>query len=195
MDGDLRALERLAAGGDTGAEARLLRLRVRTQALPLERVELAAYLGHDPAVLALGSQRVDKPVCDWVLGLQRWGRPVVVRALVSTANLLSPELDGIQRRQLHAADAWCACPCSRHATKAYQAVRAKAGAEPSVAYYAANAAHVAGNMPGSAGTRSLRAVTRIALRCALHALDAERVRQGIREALAPWAVATSASAG
>lgn len=50
-----RNLERAAAQGDVDAEAKLLLERVRAGDLFEERLKLAAYLGHEAAVVALDS--------------------------------------------------------------------------------------------------------------------------------------------
>lgn len=49
-----RELERKASAGDVEAEAKLLLERVRSGDLTEERLKLAAYLGHEPAAVAVG---------------------------------------------------------------------------------------------------------------------------------------------
>ena len=61
----LRALERSAAAyGDTEAMAAYLRQRVRAGELRAEMLELAAFLGHEPARRVLGSLTPEEPVPD-----------------------------------------------------------------------------------------------------------------------------------
>jgi hypothetical protein len=79
-DRNLRELERAAAAGDVEAEARALVARVRAGDLLAERLELAAFAGHEAAVLAGGLESwahpsVDprqRPLTAWVSDLGAW---------------------------------------------------------------------------------------------------------------------------
>lgn len=79
-DEKLRALEsRWRKTGAVEDEAAYLLERVRVGDLTLERLELAAYCGHEGARRAVGGERVSSDE-DWVLGLARWGRNAVLLA-------------------------------------------------------------------------------------------------------------------
>ena len=86
-DARIRELERLAAQGDPGAAASLLAERLRSGDLPLDDLRLAAYLGHPPAVAALGEEAPSQPdhVEGWVQGLAPWGERAVVQAALAAA--------------------------------------------------------------------------------------------------------------
>jgi hypothetical protein len=60
----MRRSQRLAAGGDTHAEARLLRDRLRARTIDPENVRLAACLGHVPAQLAIDWAPPEPPFGD-----------------------------------------------------------------------------------------------------------------------------------
>lgn len=172
------------------AQGELLLLRVRLGQLARDRLELACHLGHPPALVALGQEGWQPPgLREWVLELERWGRPVVVRALVAAARVVHPLPDTVARRQLESAQDWCDCPCEEHAESAYQASRANDGKEPSAAYYAALTAHVAGHMSGPSGSSSMLSMAKISLRTVGTACEPEAVRSGIRAALVTWAFA------
>lgn len=190
MDHQFRALERQAAQGDLEAQGQLLLLRVRAGDLSRERLDLAVHLHHPPALRALGRADADagSTLPAWVIELERWGRPVLVRALVAAAKLLDAHVDDDTRRQqLAAAESWCDCPCRSHALEAYGASRATDGVEPSPSYHAAFAAHVAGNMEGASGRSSLLRVAKIALHDAHLSGREPELRDVIRSALVPWA--------
>ena len=84
-DEHLRALERSASQGGSEAQARLLRERLRAGSLSASRLELAAYLGHAGALLALeqAPEPEDRDLREWLWSFQRWGRQGVVRVLVA----------------------------------------------------------------------------------------------------------------
>jgi hypothetical protein len=93
-DARLRMLERRAAGGDVEARWLLLSERVRVGTLAPERLELAAYLGEEAAVLA----RPDAPrgpglsFGHWLAGLEGWGLRLVLWALGEAAAACLPAL-------------------------------------------------------------------------------------------------------
>ncbi len=186
-----RRCERAARLGDLDAEGRLLLERVRAGELERERLELAAHLGHRPARRALGLPplRQAEPLAELV-SLARFGRPVLVRILVVAARRLGWAPSPVGDEQLRAAAAWCDCPCPRHASSAYQASRSlPEGTQPSFPYYAAMAAHYAGNMEGPAGGRSLESLAKIALReLAAACGGAARLRTLVQGELIAWAV-------
>lgn len=118
-DRALRALERAQrAAPSVETEAALLRARLRAGTLAPERLELAAYCGHEAARWALGkcscgcgwphgiatvagpfatdldrhrdhTDSRDLPV--WVAGLSRWEPAVLTRAAVAAARVALPE--------------------------------------------------------------------------------------------------------
>lgn len=89
-DERLRQLERRwRETGAAGDEAAYLRERVRVGELPRERLELAAYCGHEAASGATG-------VCgprdleQWVAGLSRWDMQTAMRAALAAARFAYP---------------------------------------------------------------------------------------------------------
>lgn len=118
MDDRGRALERQAAAGDPDAEAALLVHRQRTGDLPPGRLELAAHLGHPAALRALDRKARREPQDDlaWMVALEPWGAPVVVRALVSATRVVLPSFEALApgddrpRRALEATLRWCDAP-------------------------------------------------------------------------------------
>jgi hypothetical protein len=87
-DDRLRRLEREAAQStDPVLEARRLRELLRAGKLPVERLELAAWLGHAPAREALdpGAPGSPEEFAEWARGLERFGREACVRAFVAGA--------------------------------------------------------------------------------------------------------------
>lgn len=119
-DEGLRDLERAwRASHDPHDEARLLAERLRAGLLVRARLELAAYLGHGPARIALGEaapagRRV--PWLAWVAAIDDEGRRTLVRGLVDG---VASERDLRAEAQLDAAlDGlleWLSCPCPTHA--------------------------------------------------------------------------------
>ena len=112
-DQKLRELEcRWRETGSVEDEAAYLRQRVRVGDLTQERLELAAYCGHEGASAAtnLGPPRLGLE--GWACGLSAFGQAVSVRALVAlgrlqlaTWELLYPE-DHTQREALESAEQW-----------------------------------------------------------------------------------------
>ena len=104
-DQRLRRLEReVAASPSPEAEAALLRERLRAGTLSLERLELAAYCGHEGARLLTPAREwseamrkglvtppgvllVPDQLDDWVSGLSRWGPSVLHLASVAAAKV------------------------------------------------------------------------------------------------------------
>ncbi len=120
-DSRIRTLER--AWRKSGAEAdeiAYLRARIEAGGLEAERVELAAALGHSPAVEA---QSEPPPVIDttdlrdWVLSLERFGVEASALVIGVSGRLTLPEdaprgtprLEGVL-----AAEALVKCPCDFH---------------------------------------------------------------------------------
>ncbi len=109
-DEDLRALERAwQQTGTIEAEARLLRARLRAGALAPERLELAAWLGHAPAIEALGPEAPageHVPLARWAAALDAEGRAVVVGARLEQIALDAPAalgelVEGMRRALAH----------------------------------------------------------------------------------------------
>ena len=117
----LRALERAwRASGAEADELAYLRARVGAGGLEAERVELAAALGHSPALEALG--RPPTPLDgtdlrDWVLSLERFGVEASALVVAVSGRLTladdtprgTPRLEGVR-----AAEALVKCPCDFH---------------------------------------------------------------------------------
>lgn len=134
-DKDLRALERaFRESGDLETAERyrqlLLRAERRGEALALELelgrlnaagVQLADYLGHEPAGEALelsDGERIERPedFAAWGEGLWRWGNEVCVRAALAVAEREVAdqgieELDPLWQQALDATREWADHPC------------------------------------------------------------------------------------
>lgn len=91
-DEELRALEQAAARGDPDAAERLLGARYRRGELEEGHLDLAAYLGFEPALLLRPEFRplAELDTQPWVDGLGRFGRAVIGRALLALARDLAP---------------------------------------------------------------------------------------------------------
>ena len=91
-DARLHQLERAwAESGAEGDAARYLHERVRQGDLTFERLELAAYCGHEAARRVAGKVAVPPSFNAQIEGLERWGRAVMVRAAHAA---LAPSLYG-----------------------------------------------------------------------------------------------------
>lgn len=119
-DDRLRALER--RWKETGAaedEAAWLREQVRHGDLPAERLRLAAYLGHEPALRVAGDAGVIA-VGDWLGPLGEHGREACVRVGLAAARAGRLALAAEPARAvIEAAEAWLICPCGRHEALAF----------------------------------------------------------------------------
>jgi hypothetical protein len=120
-DADLRELERRwRATRAVEDEARYLAARLRAGELTRERLELAAWIGHAPARVALGDaapagehvdhERLARGVDpDSRVALVR-DRALALRALASRTPAIAADIVvGVE-----ALERWCACPCDRH---------------------------------------------------------------------------------
>ncbi len=121
-DDRLREAEReFRETGDVAAETRLLTERVRAGLLAPERLELAAELRYEPAVLAHGGPRGPRThaVRELVESLERFGPEAIIRAFTEIARRTTPRGGPLQRTEaaVQALDAWLACPCERHRTE------------------------------------------------------------------------------
>lgn len=112
--------------GDPADEARVLLERVRVGQLPRRRLQLAAYLGHDAARLALpDSGQTNRPDDPKRLAteLWPWGKEASVAAAVSAVHLTmdEPPWDARAQRALEAAAAWVHGPTPETAAAASSA--------------------------------------------------------------------------
>lgn len=177
VDERLRSLEREAAH-DPDAAARLILARVRSGALDERRLEVAAHLGHEPALRALGLARPAEPtdLAEWFGELARFGAPVLVRALVVAARDALPAFEKLlpedprPRVALDAVERWCDAPSTAMATRASEATRA-----------AVRAGHDAGRLAPLGGewatdAPEVFAAFHAAYLCK-HAYDATRVQE------------------
>ncbi|HZU99422.1 MAG TPA: hypothetical protein VFF73_22125 [Planctomycetota bacterium] len=118
-DDRLREAERVyQETGSPRDEARLLTERLRAGVLPEVRLELAATLGHEAALLALARPRTPRThsLPRVLLALERFGREVVARAALAAARRTAAN-SGADREGaacLAAVEEWLACPCERH---------------------------------------------------------------------------------
>ncbi|MGE0708671.1 MAG: hypothetical protein AB7N76_12365 [Planctomycetota bacterium] len=120
-DASLRELERRwIEGGDPEAEARYLSAALRAGEQERPRLELASYLGHEPATLALGggAPRVPEDPIDWALGIQQRGGIEALRRLALAAAWLSLPESGPDRKRRQRAwrgsRSFVLCPCAQH---------------------------------------------------------------------------------
>lgn len=131
-DERLRELERRwAATRDPGDEARLLAERLRARRVKRSRLELAAYVGHGPAIEALGEAA---PVGDhvpwhrWRDALDETARgPLVRLTMAFILGHLRRKERPIRPEALEAIEAvrrWADCPCEEH-TKVARSVAAE----------------------------------------------------------------------
>ncbi|MGE0708658.1 MAG: hypothetical protein AB7N76_12430 [Planctomycetota bacterium] len=196
MDRRGRELERAGAEGDRDAQAALLLERLRRGELPLERLRLAAFLGHEPARVALGEDAPSPPgeLAEWGAALGAWGPEVAGRALYALA------LRDLPRSEVRWEDRFL-----RMAADTLRAwVRAPGRTEAELLEQGAELAGFAGEAPtptGLAPERArLAALLRAAARLAAGGDGAHELRDacggqepaGGREALAfvllPWAL-------
>lgn len=85
-DERLREAERKwKESGSVADEARYLLERVRVGDLTRERLELAAYCGHEGAAVATGAPPPPSACSTWANGLAAFGRAVLVRAAAEAA--------------------------------------------------------------------------------------------------------------
>lgn len=129
-DEQLRELaRRWAASHDPTVEARFLAERLRVRNLDPARLEIAAYLGHGPAIEALGDAAPvggHMPWRRWSRTLDAAGRVLLVRLGLEQVRVqreLSrdpPPPSEVAETALEAARVWTTCPCDDHV----QAVRA-----------------------------------------------------------------------
>ncbi|HZV01901.1 MAG TPA: FHA domain-containing protein [Planctomycetota bacterium] len=118
-DDRLREAERVfRETGSVADEARYLNERVRAGLLARERLELAAELRDEAAVLALGGPGGPRAhtVREVFAGIERFGVEVAARAGVIVARrcgALRPEMRDTEAC-LAAIEAWLDCPCDRH---------------------------------------------------------------------------------
>lgn len=120
-DQKLRELERRLCETDSVEdEAAYLRERVRAGALNQERLELAAYCGHEGARRAVPCvSSAELSLLEWTQGLARWGKVTLLHAAWFAISALPPwsQIDSGDDRPLHASEAlraWLACPCDPH---------------------------------------------------------------------------------
>lgn len=103
-------------------EAAALKARVASGALAPERLEVAAWLGHEPARVALEREEVEASA------LGRLGDEAGVRLGLIAARVATARWGGEPPRAvldaLAAGDAWVACPCPEHAAPCAAAVEA-----------------------------------------------------------------------
>jgi hypothetical protein len=89
-DAKLRDLERRwKETGSVEDEAAYLLERVRVGDLTRERLELAAYCGHEGAMSAIGSQLDSGAPTVWMVGLARWGSGPILIAAAAAVRLVT----------------------------------------------------------------------------------------------------------
>jgi hypothetical protein len=121
-DERLRELERRwKETGSVEDEAKYLAERVRVGDLTNERLELAAYCGHQAAQRVAGSVHEDgnpTDVMEWTDGLRRWGIEPYARAAVAKdrcyESLRPLNVSDATRSVVDAFEDWILCPCGAH---------------------------------------------------------------------------------
>lgn len=135
-DDDLRARERRwLETREVADEVLFLEACLRTGRVTRDRLELAAYCGHQPAAVVVQAATPVAPAerTEWAKTLfARWGKEVTVRAAVAASReaLRSHGPDApieLPLRAIAAAEDWLGCPCERHSTLADLAARAATG--------------------------------------------------------------------
>lgn len=142
-DTKLRDLERRwKETGSVQDEAAYLLERMRAGDLSRERLDLAAYCGHEGARQAIGDasppplvggtpESSERSVYEWAHGLARFGKEVLVRAALAGALRIRDAWDNTYDRTpwrdqaasaYNAAQAWLNCPCSAHADNVRQVI-------------------------------------------------------------------------
>lgn len=127
-DARLRDLERRSREtGSVEDEAAYLLERVRAGTLTRERLELAAYCGHDGARRALGDTKATRiGVKRWAVGLRRWGREASTRGAIAAARAATAATHEIWSHKrieqaIARAEEWVRCQCNVHAQAAREA--------------------------------------------------------------------------
>lgn len=212
----MRELERAVEQGGVEAQARLLWEGVRRGRVDLERLRLAAHVGHAAARVALGAQAPAPPAdlraC--VRGLEAWGQEALVRAALAAAGRVLHLFgaDGAAAEGEGAADdvlrawsregvelvaAWLAADAAargEHARAlAARGVMALRFPERDARQEALRALQAAGDMVTS---RARSRPARDAVESAARALDLEQrvddprgeTALALRDGLAPWAL-------
>jgi len=198
-------------------EAAWLKARTAAGDLPAERLMLAAYLGHEAARTADGDAlAAPDDLAEWVRGLERWGKEVLVRAAVAAARRVLPlwERKRAGDRRPHdaiaAAEAWLAEPTPERAAAAERAAEALGCGKPdsdeapvsaAAQTYDANmgvqaagdlageAAHFAADMGEVADLVEAIDMAEVVARVGPSGkVDQDVLRVAIRDAVAPWAL-------
>lgn len=210
-DEHLRELERRwKETGSVEDEDAYLRERVRIGDLTQDKLELAAYLGHQAARRYLGEQAPQAPekLENFVGHLKSWGKETLVRSIVAAAltclHLWEKQLPEDHRPQLaiNAAIAWILCPCENHEKAARTAAEAaKAAAEASglpndmgdgkAAWTGARGAAWAAEAVDGTVANAAWAAARGAVWIDNWTPPACQVKQAITDALTPWALGYS----
>ena len=200
-DSKLRELERRwRETGSVEDEAAYLRERVRVGDLTQERLELAAYCGHEGARRAVAQAPYPpKDPVEFALTLPGRNRLLLVLAAICSASLALTEFearhpsDNRPRAAILAARAWLLCPCSSHAhaveaclTPAdLAALHTQETGTGELAHASARAAEAAA---ATVTSRSPLASTRKATSFACIAVEPSQVRERMARALAAWAL-------
>jgi hypothetical protein len=120
-DTKLRDLERRwRETGAVGDEAAYLLERVRVGDLSRQRLELAAYCGHDPLALNRSLAWPPPSLLPWVRGLVPWGRGVWVVAALTAARVAVRQRGWELPESLAAAQEWLDEPSADRAWRALQ---------------------------------------------------------------------------
>jgi hypothetical protein len=203
----LRSVERRATGGDAEAALEHLLLCVRHGRLERQRLELLAYLGHEPARSLCQEGPLDESAPwdleAWVRGLHPWGRVVEVRAAVAVAREVLPifegthRCDGRPRRAIELAAAWADAPDlapqrdAAHRIDALEGAGAamRAARDHTVRYAACAAYHALAAAHGHTYPSSpLFQAAQAAFDAQLALRNPARLRAAVRDALLGWAL-------
>lgn len=163
-DQKLRELERRwKETGSPEDEATWLLERVRVGDLTRERLELAAYCGHEGAKRLVQSPDVPADLWDWAKGLGRWEKRTVAFVAAEAAESVlylwtsaggTPEPE----RCLTVTKAWLDCPCEAHreaASRIYEETDPRIRHRRGMTKQAGSAAFASVRAAGAAGAREL----------------------------------------
>jgi hypothetical protein len=203
-DDRLRRLQRrFAEAGELDDEVAFLREQVRAGALANDRLELAAYLGHEAATRAWGGdpgrpeaddQRPLERVTRWVEGLKRWGEEALWRAgaaVVRAIPIYADRFDGPDDRLLEVMDRvedWILAPdeARRAAVDGGPALLAAAVEQAWGAAACANTTHWLCRSVSEEGFAADH--TRALVAEAGHELRPLQIERAVRDELVPWAL-------
>ena len=192
-DQRLRELERRwRETGSVEDEAAYLRERVRVGDLTQERLELAAYCGHEGAKRSVNLSGVPLlNFLDWTLGLGRWGETATTFAALTLAEAVLPFVPGDQVASclgaIAAKRSLISSPChSSHGQLSEAMTSLRPGLHQGIAavYLACQCPEVPRDVDPQGGGACLRSTAQAAARV----VDQEHLRGRVAKLLQEWAL-------